>query len=264
MNKEDIKNIWEEKLNSQERVPTLFDRLIKNTAIKNVFNNSDETISRFRKLFENLMDSKSSRFSTYEQREKEVCEFSKKKSSLDEFTFLLSQGTHSTIKWKGLSLYKSVFDMVIYMQLLSEIKPDVIVEYGSGTGGSALWLYDVALSLNIDVSIHSYDIKKPDLTSRNIYFEEIDLTKDLPELSKLKGKKLVIEDAHRNIENVLLNADSFLSSGDYLVVEDSENKSKYILNFLSKAKNKYMVDNFYADFFGKNSSTAINSIFIVV
>ena len=40
MNKEDIKNIWVEKLNSQERVPTLFDRLIKNTAIKNVFNNS--------------------------------------------------------------------------------------------------------------------------------------------------------------------------------------------------------------------------------
>jgi len=175
----------------------------------------------------------------------------------------MSQGTHSPIKWKNLGIYKTAFDMVIYMQLISEIKPDVIIEYGSGSGGSAIWFADIALSLDINTKILSYDIKKPTIKDQNVCFEEIDLMKNFPDFKNLKGKKLVIEDAHVNVENVLLNTDKYLSKGDYLIIEDSGSKNKDILKFLSKANNSYMVDNYYVDFFGRNACCAIDSIFCV-
>ena len=78
-----------------------------------------------------------------------------------------------------------------------------------------------------------------------------------------KGKKLIIEDAHINVTEVLLSADSFLSKGDYLIVEDSAEKVKDIAYFLDKAQNKYLVDNYYVDFFGRNCCSAVDSIFIV-
>ena len=65
------------------------------------------------------------------------------------------------------------------------------------------------------------------------------------------------------LKNVLLKTDIFLKKGDYLVVEDSGIKVKEISSFLSKAKNLYKVDNFYVDFFGRNSSSARDSIFAV-
>jgi len=263
MHKIELIYILEQKIKSQGGVPTFFDNLIQNFVVKNTYNNTDHAIAGVKKLFENLMKSRSERFSLYQNRQKELCDYSKKRTSLDDFTFLMSQGTHSTIKWKGLDVYKTAFDMVIYMQLLSEIKPDIIIEYGSGSGGSAVWLADIALSLDIDVTVLSYDIKKPKVEHPNIYFEEIDLIQNFPYIKNQKGKKLVIEDAHVNLEKVLLNTDSFLTKGDYLIVEDSAAKNKEILNFLSKSKKSYMVDNYYVDFFGKNSSCAVDSIFAV-
>ena len=149
------------------------------------------------------------------------------------------------------------------MQILSEIKPSLIIEYGSGSGGSALWLADIASTIYDDFKIYSYDISKPDLSHNKIQFEEIDLENDFPIIEKNQSRKMVIEDAHVNIENVLIETDKFLSTGDYLIIEDSGMKTKEIESFLSKASNNYMVDNYYVDFFGRNATSAIDTIFIV-
>ena len=51
--------------------------------------------------------------------------------------------------------------------------------------------------------------------------------------------------------------------GDYLIVEDSEGKQSEIVDFLFNAKNTYKTDNYYLDFFGRNNTCCVDSIFKV-
>ena len=263
MNNDEIKQLILDKIEAQGGVPTFYDNLSYNLLVKTGMN-TDESKENFKKLFFDLINSKSTRYSHFRDRKNQICTFTKRKSSLDQISFLMSQGTHSIMKWKGLNLFKTSNDLILYMQILSEIKPSLIIEYGSGSGGSALWLADIASTIYDDFKIYSYDIVKPDLKHNKIKFEKIDLDKDFPVLKKDNVRKMVIEDAHVNIENVLLETDKFLNTGDYLIVEDSVGKVSDIELFLSKANNNYMVDNYYTDFFGRNSSSAIDSIFVVV
>jgi len=264
MNESNIDKILEEKLKQQKGNTTFFDNMVKHIIIDNTFNNSDQIVAKFKNLFSYLMSIKNNRFSSYSSRIDENCPFSNDKSTLDQFSFELSQGTHNPIKWKNLDLYKTAFDMVIYIQLISELKPDVIIEYGSGSGGSAIWLSDLTKSLNLTTKIYSYDKNKPNLEYSGITFEKIDFMNNFPNLEFQNERILVIEDAHANVEELLLHTDKFLKKGDYLVVEDSIIKVDEILGFLSKTKKSYKVDNFYTDFFGRNSSSARDSIFTVL
>src|SRR5262249_51663024 len=60
--------------------------------------------------------------------------------------------------WRGLPLFKTAFDFAIYPQLLQELRPRTILEIGSGSGASALWLADLAPTLGLDAVVHSVDI----------------------------------------------------------------------------------------------------------
>ena len=62
---------------------------------------------------------------------------------------------------------------------------------------------------------------------------------------------------------LLLETDLRLREGDYLIIEDSEGKQSEIVDFISDAKNTYKVDNFYLDFFGRNTTCCVDSIFKV-
>jgi cephalosporin hydroxylase len=73
---------------------------------------------------------------------------------------------------------------------------------------------------------------------------------------------LVIEDAHVNAHEVLLHIDEFLVKGDYLFIEDSLSKSGSLKRFLSARPQRYLVDTYYTDFFGRNATSAINSILL--
>tara|TARA_B100000401_G_scaffold49179_1_gene28825 strand:- start:220 stop:1023 length:804 start_codon:yes stop_codon:yes gene_type:complete len=263
LEKEDLKDLIKNKLNKQNNVPLFFDNLIIESLITEIHNFDNNWKSKFTKLFLYFNNIKSDRFDSFDERQKNTCFISNKKRTADFYTFCLTQGTHTPIKWKELDVFKSSFDMVIYMQIISEIKPDYIIEYGSGSGGSAVWLSDITSSLSLNTHILSYDIKKPKIEHKNVTFEEIDLTKKLPNFEGIKGKKLIIEDAHVNVSNVLLNTDKFLSKNDYLIIEDSEIKVDDIKKFLLKSKNTYLVDKHYTDFFGRNSTSAIDSIFSV-
>lgn len=174
--------------------------------------------------------------------------------------FEMTQGTHTPIKWKGHNVFKSCHDIMLYLQLLSEIKPKTIIEFGTGSGGSALLLADI----HRDCIIKTYDILDCKFNNKNIEFEKIDLTESFPDLKNLVGPIVVIEDAHVNVTNVLLKTDEVLSSGDYLIIEDSFPKHESIAMFLRHAKNKYVVDTYYTDFFGRNSTSAKNSILKVI
>ena len=260
MNKQKVETLLQKKLKSQGDVPTFFDNLIYDLGIKE----EDEKIySPILNLWEQLLNSKSNRFSSYENRSRENCSLSNKKRTMSWIQTATSQGTHSLIKWKDLGLYKSVYDLVIYWMLISELKPNTIVEYGSGLGGSAIWLADISSVMGFDTDVISYDINPPNMLHPKVDFVNLDLVQDFVILERWRGKKLVIEDAHVNVKEVLLKTDLLLREGDYLIIEDSEKKESEIVDFLSNAKNKYKVDNYYLDFFGRNTTCSIDSIFKV-
>jgi cephalosporin hydroxylase len=224
-----------------------------------------ETENKFlRTTYQLMYVNKINRFREFKDRQKELCEFTNDFSSLIYLNEIMSQGTNSVLKWKKLNLYKSCFDLAIYMQLLQDLKPDMIIEYGSGNGASALWMEDMLKSLKIKTKIFSYDIADIDIEDTEITFKKIDLTKKFPKITNKKIKKLVIEDAHVNVFNTLINTDKILNKDDYLIIEDSRSKINIINKFLNKSKNKYMVDTFYTDFFGKNTTSSVNSILKVM
>lgn len=263
---------FRQKLLSQGNTPTFFDNMVR-VALRQ--ENDSETPPATRReagqvcdLAEQLLESKQHRFCSYEERIDAFCPLTGTKRSLLPNDLLMSQGTHSVVKWKQHDVYKTVFDFVIYWMIMDEIKPQVIVELGSGPGGSAIWFADMASALGFETHVYSYDIKKPDISYPNVTFIEFDLegissTNPLPFKERFTGTVLVSEDAHVNVRNVLLEIDSILSTGDYLIVEDSAVKQKAISEFLALANNDYRVDRYYLDFFGVNGSSSIDSIFKV-
>ena len=180
--------------------------------------------------------------------------------------FSMSQGRFDCLTWKDTILFKTVFDLAIYQMMMWELKPKTIIEIGSGTGGSAIWMSDLLTAYNMDCKIISVDIIPPAIQYKNVTFlkgdsYEIETALDAQMLNKLPHPWLVIEDAHVNVQGVLNYLHQFLKQGDYLNIEDSESKQEDIAAFLEDKKGSYMVDTLYCDFFGRNLTCSWDSIF---
>ena len=240
LNQNKYLSLIESKLKHQKDIPTYFDNFL----IENIYK-GQPYFSRAILTFKNFLKSKKNRTS--------------------QMSVLLSQGPHSIFQWKNYTVCKSVLDLSIYSMLITKLKPDVIVEIGSGTGGSAVWLADMMNVLGLKPNVYSYDINKPSLKYPGVNFFKFDLhtldNKKFPKHKDWKGVKLIIEDAHVNIPVVLDTIDKDLKKGDYFIIEDSSNKQKDVKNFILKSKNKYVLDRYFLDFFGFNGTSAINSIF---
>ena len=250
------------KLHDQNRIPTFFD----NNVISQLTSKNKPT-SDFCDIFEKGQLSIENRFVTYPERIKNFSKILTKDRLFDELPFMTSQGVHSLIKWKEQAIYKTTFDLTIYSMLLQEVRPEVIIELGSGSGGSAIWLADTAAAIGLDTHIYSFDINKPLIDHKKVTFIQYDLN-DINKGNKppcwelFKGKKIIIEDAHVNLKNILHLFDTILKKDDYLIIEDSaQDKQSIISNFMNEKKYKYKVDQFFLDFFGRNITCCMNSIF---
>lgn len=190
---------------------------------------------------------------------------------------------------KGCSIIKSPDDMIIFQQLFWNLRPATIIELGTFTGGSAIWMADMLrlmeiksriYSMDIDLSLIEEQVKK--LQPENVTFLEGDsnaiektFTEDF--LSNLPHPWVVSEDGHTNIYGVLEHFGRFLKQGDYFVVEDLnpdlpcqlgvgrvfpeyhyEPAGMAVLSelkrFLSNYSEEYAVDSAYTDLFGYNAT----------
>ena len=180
-------------------------------------------------------------------------------------TYTANQGVSAPLTWRSRDLFKTAYDLAVYPMLISEVEPLTIIELGSGTGASALWLADTSESLSQPPRIISLDIHPPTVSHPRVKFIEADIRNisDYLTTERLSGFAhpwLVIEDAHVNVDVVLTLFDSSLTSGDYLIVEDSLSKRDALLDLI--LENNYLLDTRYVDFFGENATCAIDSIFI--
>lgn len=251
MNSKKIAENFKTKVAQQSGVHTFFDNVVVELMSRGECERNEERILTW------LIESRENRFCKFDDRKKRLTSFTNPFHDLGHYS---SQGTHSVLTWKGLPMFKSVFDMAVYMMILHELKPQVIIEYGSGNGASALWLADMCSTFEGSAKFFSYDIKPVSVEHPNITFKMMDLANLELNEEETKGRKLIIEDAHNHVKDVLLKTDQILNPGDYLVVEDSCQKQDIISDFIRLAKNNYLVDNYYTDFFGINMGSTWNSI----
>lgn len=188
--------------------------------------------------------------------------------SIDRQTRLMSQGLFQCMHWKGMPIFKTVYDFSLYSMMIWDIRPKSIIEIGSGTGASAIWMADLVKSYSLECMIYTIDISKPSIEYDGVCFMEgdaNDIEAAFPEsdLKTLPHPWLVIEDAHVNVIGVADHFGSEMRKGDYLVIEDTRSsKDKDVSDWYEKQKENFLVDTLYTDFFGRNATCSPDSIFV--
>ena len=138
------------------------------------------------------------------------------------------------VNFLGVPCYKSVSDMWNYQEILCELKPSLIVEFGTLFGGSALFFSMIGRSINADLKVLSVDISHENLEERarsdqaisflNVSSIDPVVVKTITEMrSQVPGKVFFILDSDHRKAHVLAELESIrsvLEPGDYVVVED--------------------------------------------
>jgi cephalosporin hydroxylase len=190
-------------------------------------------------------------------------------NNVDEYIEIMRNSKWNKFKWKDLTLMKDPMTLTIYLQLLQDLQPKTILEFGTFEGGSALWMSDIMSSLALSCHIHTFDIRAERVNLpilENLTFHKLDnfkireFVKSNSDLfASINHPILVIEDSHENFVELLSCIDEFLEPGDYLIVEDAIDSLKYekMKEFL--VEHEYVVDTYYCDFWGTNNSWNVNS-----
>lgn len=188
-------------------------------------------------------------------------------SEIPPHVISMSQGVPKVMHWRGVPLFKTIFDVCIYQMMLWDIKPGTIFETGTANGGSAVWLADLAKSFGLDCHIYTVDLHKPNLHHEGVSFIEGDCMRidecfppDL--LASAPRPWILLEDAHVNVANVLRYFDQSMTLGDYMIVEDTDSVSKEdeINDFIKDRRDTFLVDTHYTDFFGYNACCSHDTI----
>ena len=137
--------------------------------------------------------------------------------------------------WMGIDCWKSVADMWNYQEILCELKPSLVIEFGTNQGGSALFFASIMRLIGEPFRVLSVDVTHGPLNPAarrdpDILFVESRST--VPAIAEqirgLKreypGKIFAILDSDHSMNHVLAEMKllrPLLSAGDYLIVEDS-------------------------------------------
>ena len=136
------------------------------------------------------------------------------------------------IHHRGCHLLKTPDDMNIFQELLSNLKPQTIIELGTFTGGSAVWMSDTLRLLDVETKILSMDMSLSKIEDRvkeinpdNVTFikgDSFKIEKAFPHelLQICQHPWLVIDDTHANMYGLMEYFHPYMKTGDYFVVED--------------------------------------------
>jgi len=265
---------------SQGGIPTFFDNLILGTCsiAQNLITRHcgpncsglETDVAEIQNILREYMErDHGQRFTEVKTRIAESRRRSRRPWELQSAQMAPSQGVYECLHWRGMALFKTAFDFALYPMMLWEIKPRSILELGSGTGASAVWLSDVLSTFGVPGRVVSVDLIKPPIDCPGVQFisgdcNNIETVLPMDLLKGLPHPWVVIEDAHVNTGGVLRHFRPLLRPGDYVIVEDSENKISTLNQFANEVGSEFMVDTRYTDFFGRNATCSKDSIFVKV
>lgn len=158
---------------------------------------------------------------------------------IDENTFIpisdalrfMQKGIMQHTTYFGIKTLKNPLDAWVYQEIIWETRPDVIIEIGNASGGSALMLAHLCDLIGkgsviaLDLS-HSQVGESAKMHPR-IVFIEGDACKNYETVKGMLSPDshvLVIEDSSHTYENtlgLLREYSQLIKSGDYYIIEDS-------------------------------------------
>lgn len=130
--------------------------------------------------------------------------------------------------WMGLTALKHPLDAWIYQEILYEVRPDVVIELGSASGGGTLYLAHLQDALGKGVVV-SVDIERSSFMAEHDRIIVVTGHSSSPTtLARVRSicadkRVLVIHDADHHKEQVLADLFAYaplVSVGSYFIVED--------------------------------------------
>jgi cephalosporin hydroxylase len=148
---------------------------------------------------------------------------------VDTFTklfYLSNPWNGSNMRWLGVPVFHAPSDLWVMQEIITETKPDLIIETGSAFGGSALFFASVFLG-NV-ISIDTQQMVKPVVIHKRIEFKKassLDKTTIAKVKKAAKGKRVMVfldSDHHeKHVAAELKAYASLVTPGCYLVVHDT-------------------------------------------
>ena len=144
--------------------------------------------------------------------------------------YYLKMQTWGNTYWQGTPVLKCPLDLWIYQEILYELQPDLIIECGTGSGGSAHYLASLCdlLSCGIVVSIDVEDRAERPIHSRITYLRgssvEPNIVSYVQELAAKAKMVMVILDSDHRCSHVLQELRLYgplVTPGSYIIVEDT-------------------------------------------
>jgi len=143
-----------------------------------------------------------------------------------------------TNKWMGRPAYKTPFDAWVYQEIIFETKPDIIIEIGTYSGGSTLFLANIldAIGNGKIIGIDIDDSKTKDLNHERITWisgnaVDSSVIDNVKQLISDNDRVMIIEDSsheYYNTLDILKKYSVLVSVGCYFIVEDGICKEDYI------------------------------------
>jgi cephalosporin hydroxylase len=132
--------------------------------------------------------------------------------------------------WLNVPTAKCPLDLWVYQEIITETKPDIIIETGTAYGGSALFLASICDLLNhgrvITIDIEAQPDRpahdRIEYLSGSSVAEEI--AAKVKGLTTIAGRVMVILDSDHRAEHVLREMEIYgplVTPGCYLIVEDT-------------------------------------------
>ncbi|WP_422008423.1 CmcI family methyltransferase [Roseivirga pacifica] len=184
----------------------------------------------------------------------------------------LIEKAHHQTSYRGVTMVKCPFDLVLYQMIISEVCPDLIIEIGTKKGGSALYFADLLRNIGCG-EVHTIDIEQAVdekvLKAKNITLFEGGWQNYLLENCQGFKRIMVIDDGSHVYDEVLAAFEKFnklVSVGSYYIIEDgiidqlnikkawyNGGPLKASLDILDKEPS-FVLDKKYNDFFGPNAT----------
>ncbi len=144
--------------------------------------------------------------------------------------YALQRQTWGNTYWFGIETLKCPFDLWIYQEILYEVRPDLIVETGTWSGGSALFLASIC-DLMDRGQVVTIDINEKTGRPQHDRITYLRGSSTSPEIVQQVGSKigngdrvLAILDSNHQKDHVLRELGIYsdlVTLGSYVIVEDS-------------------------------------------